>query len=304
MVTLQQLIYFRELARSGHLTRTAESMHITQTTLSNTIINMEKQLGLKLFDRVGRRLQLSEAGQAYFRYVNEALISLENAQTVVENFRDGGNQSVSVAMSSSHVWTPLIQSFHKQYPSYNIRQVGCGYDQFRSMLLDQQIDFVIAGTSDISFSGLKYKVVREEALYLCVPPGHALAGRSSVSLAEAGEEAFIDMPTTSSFRLFCDELFRKAGLEHRTTLECDYTIRGKLVEAGFGVAITTASSMRQIKTQTNNVFIPLSDEFARRPVALVWNPRRYFSRAAEDFREWVIAHEGQDSVFEDTQTNG
>ena len=66
MVTLQQLRYFRELAATGHLTQTAERLYITQTTLSNTIINLEKQLGVKLFDRVGRTLQLNEAGRLYF----------------------------------------------------------------------------------------------------------------------------------------------------------------------------------------------------------------------------------------------
>jgi len=55
MVTLQQLYYFSELAKHGHLTRTAEKLYITQTTLSNTIINLEKQLGVKLFDRVAER---------------------------------------------------------------------------------------------------------------------------------------------------------------------------------------------------------------------------------------------------------
>ena len=70
MITLQQLRYFKELAKTQHLTQTAERLYITQTTLSNTIINLEKQLGVKLFDRVGRNLQLNAVGQLYLKYVS------------------------------------------------------------------------------------------------------------------------------------------------------------------------------------------------------------------------------------------
>ena len=66
MITLQQLHYFRELADSGHLTRTAQKLYITQAALSNTIANLERQLGIKLFERVGRGLRLSRAGELYY----------------------------------------------------------------------------------------------------------------------------------------------------------------------------------------------------------------------------------------------
>ena len=79
VITLQQLKYFRELAATEHLTRTAEKLYITQTTLSNTIKNLENQLDIKLFDRVGRTIQLNAAGKIYLAYVNEALSPVSDA---------------------------------------------------------------------------------------------------------------------------------------------------------------------------------------------------------------------------------
>ena len=115
MVTLQQLKYFRELAKTCHLTRTAERLYITQTTLSNTIINLENQIGIKLFNRVGRNIQLSDAGKQYYKYVNEALIALENAQTAIDDFKENDRQNISVAMNSSNVWNEMIHGFRNKY---------------------------------------------------------------------------------------------------------------------------------------------------------------------------------------------
>ena len=287
MVTLQQLRYFRELAKSCHLTRTAEKLYITQTTLSNTIINLEKQLGIKLFDRVGRGIQLSEAGKQYFKYVNEALISLDNAQTVIDDFKKTDDQSVSVAMNSSNVWTEMIHGFRNRYRSYSLRQIDCDKALFHEMLINQEIDFVIAGSDDIPMAGLKQRFLREEKLYLCVSKDNPLAQRESIVLADAKDESFIILPQTTCFRGYCDRLFQKAGIEYKVAAECDYMLRGKLVEAGFGVAITTHISRIRNMLGENVVYIPIVDDFACRPISLIWNPQHYLSRAARDFMDYI-----------------
>lgn len=291
MVTLQQLRYFRELASTGHLTQTAERLYITQTTLSNTIINLEKQLGVKLFDRIGRTLQLNDAGKLYLKYVNEALNALDNGQNALGDYKEEYQQSVSVAMPISSVWSNLIHGFHKQYNSYSLRQITCEKNQFRQLLTDQQIDFVIAGIDDVPMSGLEHYIIRVEELFVCVPLDHPMAAKKGVYLHEVKDEPFINLPSNNSFRVFCDELFKKAGIQYRAELECDYSLRGKLVAAGFGVAITTNSSRQQNTLGEDVAYIPLLDGFAKRPIAIIWNPRHYLSKAALDFRDYVMETE-------------
>lgn len=288
MITLQQLRYFRELAKTEHLTQTAQQLHITQTTLSNTIINLERQLGVKLFDRTGRNLRLNEIGQAYLTHISQALAALDTAQTVIDDYREDAHQSVSVATFSSTVWSDLIHDFHTRYSTYNIRQLDCDKARFRDLLLDQEVDFVIAGTQDIPLSGLEHFIIRVEPLFLCVPVGHPLSTRPQILLKDTKGEDFINLPESNGFRGFCDDLFQKAGIAYRAALECDYTMRGKLVAAGFGVAITT-NITRQLNLMGDNViYIPIADSFARRSISLIWNPRHYLSRAALDFRDFVM----------------
>ncbi len=288
MITLQQLRYFRELAKTCHLTRTAEKLYITQTTLSNTIINLEKQLGIKLFERVGRNIRLSEAGKQYYKYVNEALILLENAQTVVDDFTEKNQQNVSVAMNSSIVWADMIHDFRSLYRNCNIRQIDCDKALFHEMLLNQEIDFVLAGIGDIPMLGLKHQVLREESIYLCVSKDNPLSEKNHIHLSDAKDEAFIILPKTTCFRSYCDRLFEKAGLQYKVAAECDYTMRGKLVEAGFGVALTTSFYKKGKRHGENIAYIPVIDDFARRPIAIIWNPQHYLSRAARDFMDHVI----------------
>ena len=114
MITLQQLKYFRELANNGHLTRTAEQLYITQTTLSNTIKNLESQLGVKLFDRTGRTIQLNEAGKIYLAYVNEALQALDNAAVALEDHKQGKQQAVAVA---TPCWPAPVSAMIRVLPS-------------------------------------------------------------------------------------------------------------------------------------------------------------------------------------------
>ena len=290
MVTLQQLRYFRELAANGHLTHTAEKLHITQTSLSNTIIHLEKELGVRLFRRVGRSLELSEIGEAYLRYVEEGLSSLDNGLTVVDDYLNRGNNSVSIAMSSSHVWTTLIRNFRTEYRDYSIRQVNCTRLQYRDLLISQETDLVIAGIDDLPLGGLEYTIFRREQLYLCVYKDHPFASRDSIYLEEAKNESFINLSESESFRIFCDKLFEKAGISPNASIECDYIMRGKLIEAGFGVAVTTGRSI-DMNMLGNNVFIPLSDDFAERPIAIIWNPKHYLGKAARDFRDYTLKTE-------------
>ena len=86
-------------------------------------------------------------------------------------------------------------------------------------------------------------------------------------------------------------MFRKAGIEYRSSLECDYTLRGSLISAGFGVAITTHTARTTNLLGPDLVYIPIADPFARRVFAIIWNPKHPLGRAALDFRDYIIASE-------------
>ena len=294
MITLQQLEYFRALARTGHLTRTAEQLYITQATLSNVIANLEKQLGVKLFDRVGRSLQLSQVGKLYLESVNTALDALEAGGARVEEYRQAQGQKVSVAVNNSLVWADLFRDFQDSHRDCSLRQRNCSDgEEMRKLLLDAEVDFVIAGITDFSLSQLECRVFREEPIYLWVSKDHPLAEKRQVCLADTKEEGFIISSRTHPFHLYCEQLFRKAGLECRVVMECDYMMVGQFIEAGLGVALTTGSAFasKAPLLRDRSVCIPVTDAAQPRSIGLMWNPRRRLGPAAEAFRAFLLGEE-------------
>ena len=298
MITLQQLQYFKELAQSGHLTRTAQKLYITQATLSNVIANLEKQLGVKLFDRVGRNLQLSPIGKAYLEDVTQALEILQKGQEKIDSYRQAAEEKVSVAFNNTIVWTGLIRDFQNRHRNYSIRQINCSDpDRSREMLLDMDVDYVIAGTTDFSLDKLEYQILRDEQVCLCVPLNHPLAGKESVHLQELQTERFINAPGAHPFQKFCNDLLEQAGIQLDIALECDYMMCGQLIEAGLGVGLSTRSAYQsKVELGMQLASIPIADPIPSRSIALIWNPKRNMTRAAQDFREFTIARESRPQV--------
>ena len=287
MITLLQLDYFRRLAATEHITATARELFISQTALSNMLIGLEKELGVQLFDRIGRSIRLNEAGRVYLKYVNEVFSSLDNGRSALEDISRKKEQQVSVATASSQVWVPMLHAFHSAYPQLALRQFNLTQQQMNQALADMSVDFVLAGTEEIDPEGLEATFIREESIYLCVPAEHPLADRSSVSLAEIRDEPFISLTEGSPWRTYCDNLFREAGVRVHTAVECDYTLRGPMITSGFGLALTSSAG-REVDLLKPNRYILVSDSCARRVIYLFRNPKRYLSSAAEQFRDFCV----------------
>lgn len=287
MITLLQLDYFRRLAATEHITSTAKELYISQTALSSMIIGLEKELGVQLFDRSRRAIRLNEAGRTYLRYVNQIFASLENGQAALSDLISTREQHISLAVGSSLVWMPMIHAFHSLYPDLVLKQSNLSTEKLNLALAEMTVDYVIAGEDDITAEGLERCLIKVDGIYLCVPQNHPLADRVLVRLEEIQNESFISLPAGSPWRGYCDRLFAKAGLNIHISVECDYTMRGPLIESGFGVALTSSTAL-QVDLLKPNRYIRVADDYALRRMYLYWNPKHYISKAARDFREFCV----------------
>jgi len=290
VITLQQLNYFRELANNGNLTHTACKLYITQAALSNTISNLERQLGVKLFERAGRGLRLSRAGEVYYECVAQALDALETGRARIGGLLREREGKVVFAANNSIVWAELIRDFQKEYAGYSARQVTCiDPEQTRDMLMNLQVDFAIAGLNDFAMTGLEFQVFREEPVGVCLPVNHPLAARERICLKDLAGEKFINLPGEHPFQRYCDKLMRKAGVQGEVVMESDYRMSTPLIESGVGIAMTTYSAYRQSASFLGGgtVYVPLEAGVEPRSIALVWNPHRSLNHSARAFREFV-----------------
>ena len=282
MITLLQLDYFRKLAAVEHITKTAQELRISQTALSSMIINLERELGVQLFDRSKRTIRLNDAGRTYLKYVNDVFTALENGQTALQDINTSHERSVRLATGTSSVWSPLFHGFCKVYPQYSLKQSNHTVPQLEKALLDMTADFVLAGENDLRVGGMEKTWFKTDDIYLCVPQSHPLAERESVFMEELREENFINLNETAPWNTYCDRLFAMAGYAPHVVLECDYTLRASLIESNFGVALTSGSA-REVDLLKPNRYIRVADSYAVRRMYLYHNPNRYMTQAARDF---------------------
>jgi LysR family transcriptional activator of glutamate synthase operon len=289
MPTLLQLQYFRQLAQNEHITKTAQELFISQAALSRMITQLEDELGVDLFDRIGRNIYLNDFGKAYLKDIDKMFQALEHGQTTLEIMKAEHSRRVSVAMASSSLWGYLITGFQKNHPDYLIRQQEFVSDNVHERLSMLKLDFVIAGIDDIPTDDLDYSILRRDSVSLCVSKNHHFAGRKSIRLIEAKDEKFIGLPPLMPVGRFYKRLCEKAGFTPKIVIECDYTIRPMLIKSSNYVAMTTRH------TASRSFFgdiccIPIEDAAEERVTALFWLSQRKLSQAAMDFKDYTLAH--------------
>ena len=289
MITLLQLDYFRRLAATEHITQTAKELYISQTALSSMIIGLEKELGIQLFDRSKRSIRLNQAGRIYLQYVNEVFAALNNGRTALQELTETAEHQVSLTVGSPQVWLNMIRDFRHRCPEYSIKQYSQTLEGLSDSLRTMKTDFVIAGVDEVSDPSFEHVVLKTDRVYLCVSKKHHLAGRESVRLCELENEPYIDLPVGAPWRTYCAELFSRAGVNINRVLECDASIRSALIDAEFGVALTSSSAY-EVDMLKPNCYIPVDDEFAVREMALFWNPKKYTSKAANSFRDFCAGY--------------
>ena len=289
MITLLQLEYFRKLAATEHITRTAKELYISQTALSSMIIGLEKELGVQLFDRSKRTIRLNQAGKVYLKYVNDVFTAIDNGRTALKDLTDSAEKQVSIAMGTSQVWLSMIHDFRKLHPEYAIKQSTLSREGLIDALRSMTVDFVIAGAFDIPDQDLVRDFIKNDHIYLCVPHNHRLADCEEVYLKELESEKFIGLPADTPWQYYCRDLFKKAGLDIQPMLECDYTIRAALIDSGFGVALTSGTAY-EVNLLKPNKYVRIADDFALREMSLFHNPKKYMSKAGQDFQKFCTAY--------------
>lgn len=289
MITLLQLEYFRKLAATEHITQTAKELYISQTALSSMIIGLEKELGVQLFERSKRSIRLNEAGRTYLKYVDQIFTAMDNGRAALRDMTESREKEVSIAVGSSLVWAPFFHQFHKHFKGYALQQYNWTVNELSTALQSMRVDFVIAGDGDISTNGLASAWIKDDDIYLCVPKTHRFYERESVYMDEIRDEKFISLPKGAPWRVYCDTLFEQAGIKVRPVVECDYTMRAPLIESEFGVALTSGSAY-DVDLLKPNHYVRIADSYAKRKMFLYWNPDRYMSKAAQDFKEFCLQY--------------
>jgi DNA-binding transcriptional LysR family regulator len=188
--------YFVAVAEELHFGRAAERLHIAQPSLSHEIRRLEGQLGVRLFDRTSRRVELTDAGRALLREGRRLLTQSERTMRLV---RSAATERFSVGFygsAASALLPGLLRSFHAAHPNVEV--------SVRELLLDR-LDELVAGGVDVAFTRLlpgqaevEIEIIAREPRVVAVATNHPFAGRRELQFDDLREERFITNPAVDA----------------------------------------------------------------------------------------------------------
>lgn len=245
----RQLEYFLAIVDHKGFSRAASSLHVAQPSLSQAIQTLERDLGVSLFHRVGRRVVPTEAGHALVAPARQVLRDLETTRATVESIKGLRSGRVDIAAMPSQAVEPLttmITRFTEHYPGiavtvHAVFTVQESIDAVR----DGRCELALAGSKDeLSAPGVQARMVEEQKFILVAPPGHTFAGVDRVTWAELSGQRVIAAPTGSRMRQIVDQI-QAEGVDLPIAVEVAHRESIlPLVVNGAGVAVLTEAWTR------------------------------------------------------------
>ncbi len=237
---IRWLRYFQKLARVGHMTKTAQELGIPQPHLSRVINRMEQELGFNLFQRVGRGIALTRAGQVFLEHIDRVLLEYDVGITRARQTAGIEENSLSIATTGATHLLGLLPEFLKKHPNIHLTQKIAPTEEIIQMLLEGRCDVAIT-YPPIDHPEIETKPLLTEEIVLVVAPNHHLASRQEIDLRELKEEIFVELIDNHSFRKLTDLMCEKAGFKPKVLFEGEVMLMAQLVEAGLGVALVPKS---------------------------------------------------------------
>ncbi len=222
---LQQLVYFREVAETEHMTKSAERLHIAQPSLSKAIANLEKELGVPLFVHHGRNIQLTEHGRFLYARLQKLLPEIEKLPDEVASMAKTENRTIHIAVqAASMLVTEAIIAYKKEQSDVHFRFLQNEPISLPGEAADSLSAYDIGITTRPAYTP-PHPDTRifqcTEEIFLAVPHSHPLAERDEIHLTDAAHEGFISLAGSKQLRWICDRFCAAAGFSPDIVFESD-----------------------------------------------------------------------------------
>lgn len=280
---LLHLKYFQNVARTQHITKSANELNIVQPALSRSINNLEKELGVKLFDRHGRIIKLNENGKEFLKVVDDVLGNLEFGKKKLLDMNNKLDNEIKLVACSASITVPdLIFKFRKLYPDTTFKLLKSTTEEINTT----NFDFFLSSTNEKVHSPTNIILLEEEIL-LGVPANHPFANRNSINLEEVSKENFIAFSKDKPFRKISDKFCTSAQFKPNIVFESDVPqIVCDLVKAGVGISLIPKKTWN-IKSNDLIKLLNIKYPNCKRYLNLSWKPENYLSKRAILFKEFV-----------------
>lgn len=288
--TLRQLTVFETVARHLHFTRAAEALGTTQPSVSMQIKQLEDNLGVALFEQIGKRIHLTEAGREMYAYCREISRQLAAAETALDRLKgiQGGQLRLAISPTAKYFVPRLLTEFVRRHPGV---AVDLHIDNREAMLeqLDANERDMIVMASPPPDPTFVAEPFLTDPLVAIAPPNHALAGESAVPPWRLVQEPFLLREPGSETRRMIEHFFVQQGFAISAVMAVNSNEAIKQgVQAGLGVAVVPLQSVTLEREVGRLVVLDIASMPLQFSWCLVHRQGKRFSCVAEAFRSFVL----------------
>ena len=278
------LLAFIAVAELASFSLAAERLHLTQPAVSKRISTLEDQLNTRLFDRIGRHTQLTEAGKALIPRARNILLEMEDARRALSNLTDNVSGVLNTGTSHHiglHRLPPYLKKYTSLYPQVKLNLEFIDSEEAYDKVLHGELELGIVTLPPSPSEGLNSIKLWQDPLDFVVAPDHPLANKKQLSVNELVNYPAV-LPSSNTFtRQIAEELFRSQQLDIETVISTNYLETLKMmVEVGLGWSILPRTMVdKSIKP------IKLKNVKLERTLGCVYHPKRSLSNAAKCLME-------------------
>jgi len=288
---IRQLRYFIEVAHREHISEAAIHLHVAQSAVSRQIANLEDELEVELFERVGRNVKLTPIGKIFLEHSISALQAIEYAKKQIGEYLNPEKGSISIGFPTSlasHLLPTVISAFRKEYPNvaFHLRQGS--YHFLIEAVKNRELNLAFLGPLPAKDGFIDTTILFSENFYVLLPISHPFAKRKKISLIDLRDDDFVLFPEGYVLKKIAVDACNSVGFSPIVTSEGEDmdAIKG-LVAAGIGVSLLPESTFYD-STPRLTVKIPIESPEIRRTVGIISPLNRELSPSEKVFKEFAI----------------
>ncbi len=295
--TLDQLRILKAIAAEGSFKRAADSLYVSQPAVSLQVQNLERQLDVPLFDRGGRKAQLTEAGYLLLSYGEKILTLCQETCRAIEDLQNlqGGTLIIGASQTTGTYLLPrMIGLFRQRYPDVSVQLHVHSTRRTAWSVANGQIDLAIIGgevPAELQES-LEIIPYSEDELALILPVFHILAKNPIIQKDDLYKLQFIALDSQSTIRKVIDQVLSRCDIDTRR-LKVEMELNSieaikNAVQAGLGAAFVSVSAIEKELDMEVIHRANIEEVVVKRMLSVIINPNRYRSKAAEAFIREIL----------------
>lgn len=244
LMEIRDLQYFCMTAELEHVTKAADKLGVAQPFLTKVIGQLEKEIGVPLFDNIGRKIKLNEYGEVFYVHAKKILTELDNLRNNMDELIERRSHTIRVVTNTEAHYPQLVLAYQKSYPDYQLAITFASREECLNALKTGEQDFAICSPPlpDDSPKGIETEIVFREKCCAMLPPGHPMLEKKSIGFDDMIGEPLVTTSKDSALRINLDQCMERHNYTPNIVCESnDLSMIISTVKSGLGFAILPRS---------------------------------------------------------------